>query len=41
MIPEVNHNTVVLDHWQKFIEFGKVKGNNQAVKDLNLKESHL
>lgn len=41
MIPEVNHNTVVLDHWQKFIEFGKVKGHNKAVADLVQKEMAL
>lgn len=41
MIPELNYNIVILDHWQKFIEFGKVEGHNQAVKDLKHKENSL
>lgn len=41
IIPELNHTTIVLDHWQKYIEFGKVKGHNQAVKVLIRQENNL
>lgn len=41
IIPDLNHTTIVLDHWQKYIEFGKVKGHNKAVADLIQKELSL
>lgn len=42
MIPEPDVRLIRLDHWSKYIEFGKVEGYNQAIKDLIQQEKkHL
>jgi len=41
MIPEPNKSVVALNHWKKFVAFGKVEGHNKAVADLIQKELSL